>query len=165
VGIKPLFFAAGAHHLVFGSEIKALLASGLVEPELDVDALGQFVSWEYVPAPRTLFRGVHKLDAAECLEVDLADGRFGIRSWWDVPEPDAAAGTRSEAEWAERVEEKLGACVRRQLVSDVPLGAFLSGASPRRSTASTSSCGSWRIRSRTSRSSRRSWSRGWRAGR
>jgi asparagine synthase (glutamine-hydrolysing) len=127
VGIKPLFFAAGAHHLVFGSEIKALLASGLVEPELDVDALGQFVSWEYVPAPRTLFRGVHKLDAAECLEVDLADGRFGIRSWWDVPEPDAAAGTRSEAEWAERVEEKLGACVRRQLVSDVPLGAFLSG--------------------------------------
>jgi asparagine synthase (glutamine-hydrolysing) len=127
VGIKPLFFAAGAHHLVFGSEIKALLASGLVEPELDVDALGQFVSWEYVPAPRTLFRGVRKLDAAECLEVDLADGRWGIRSWWDVPEPDAAAGTRSEAEWAERVEEKLGACVRRQLVSDVPLGAFLSG--------------------------------------
>jgi len=125
LGIKPLFWAHEGAHLVFASEIKALLASPHVSRRLDVDALGQFVAWEYVPAPRTLLAGVHKLDAACLLELDLADGRRELRRYWELPPP--VADARPDAEWAERVDAKLRECVRRQLVSDVPLGAFLSG--------------------------------------
>ncbi len=130
LGIKPLFWARTARHVVFGSEVKALLASKLVAPELDPDALGQFLSWEYVPAPATLFRGVHKLEPGGALEIDLASGEVETWSWWDVPPAGANAGDgppASENDWLDAVDAKIGECVQRQLVSDVPLGAFLSG--------------------------------------
>jgi asparagine synthase (glutamine-hydrolysing) len=134
VGIKPLFWARTTRHLVFGSEIKALLASDLVPRELDLDSLGQFMSWEYVPAPQTLLRGVRKLRPGTMLIVDLAGGGSRSVSWWDVPIGAVSAeGTPSvsapgkTAEWEEAVDDKLRECVQRQLVSDVPLGAFLSG--------------------------------------
>jgi len=128
LGIKPLFYAFTAGHLVFGSEIKALLASGLVAPALDLDALGQFVAWEYVPEPATLFRGVRKLGAGEMLAFDLPARETAPRRWWDVPRPGPVPGDpTTPAEWEEAVDAKVRECVRRQLVSDVPLGAFLSG--------------------------------------
>ncbi len=134
VGIKPLFWARNTRHLVFASEIKALLASDLVPRELDLDSLGQFMAWEYVPAPRTLFKGIRKLRPGTMLIVDLAGGGSRFVSWWDVPEGSgraegapAASAPRKIAEWEEAVDEKLRECVQRQLVSDVPLGAFLSG--------------------------------------
>ena len=74
VGVKPLYYAVHDGTLVFGSEVKVLLASGLVPRELDVDALGQFLAWEYVPGDATLLRHVRKLRAAEMLELDLATG-------------------------------------------------------------------------------------------
>lgn len=123
-GIKPLFWAHNSRHLVFASEIKALLASGRVPPELDLDSLGQFMSWEYVPTPRTLFKDIEKLRPGTMLLVDLASGRSHSVSWWDLP---SGSTNRSVAEWEEAVDEKLKECVQRQLVSDVPLGAFLSG--------------------------------------
>jgi asparagine synthase (glutamine-hydrolysing) len=126
LGIKPVFYALDGERLVFGSEIKALLASGLVERRLDVDALGEFVAWEYVPAPRTLLQDVRKLEAGHLLEVDLASGSGREHAYWDVPlgVPEAA---RSDDEWAARVDAAIGRAVQAQLVSDVPLGAFLSG--------------------------------------
>jgi asparagine synthase (glutamine-hydrolysing) len=128
VGIKPLYWAATAGGLVFGSEVKTVLASGLVDRGVDLDALGQFMAWEYVPAPATLLRSVRKLAPAELMEVDLDSGERSIRRWWDVPAParsqDDPAG---EADWEDALDAKLRECVRRQLVSDVPLGAFLSG--------------------------------------
>ena len=125
LGIKPLFFAHTARHLVFGSEVKSLLASGLIERELDLDALGQFLAWEYVPAPQTLLRSVRKLDAAELLEIGL-DGYVDRRIYWDLPAPDTTPSV-SDEEWIDRVDDALAASVKRQLISDVPLGAFLSG--------------------------------------
>jgi asparagine synthase (glutamine-hydrolysing) len=126
LGIKPLYYAFSPTHLVWGSEIKALLASNLVGRDLDMDALGQFLSWEYVPGEATLFRGIRKLGAGCYLELDLDQPRCEPAQYWDVPKSAETLG-RSEAEWIEAVDAKLASCVQRQLVSDVPLGAFLSG--------------------------------------
>ncbi|MFL5496543.1 MAG: asparagine synthase (glutamine-hydrolyzing), partial [Gemmatimonadales bacterium] len=129
-GIKPLYYALTPRHLVFGSEVKAVLASGLTGRSLDLDALGQFLAWEYVPAPATLLQEVRKLQPAEMLEVDLATSQVERRTWWRLPAPDSPSdGTlpRTSGEWEEAVDAKVRESVRRQLVSDVPLGAFLSG--------------------------------------
>lgn len=126
IGIKPLYYALSPKHLVFGSELKSLLASGLVERRLDADALGQLLAWEYVPAPATLLAGVRKLHPSETLVVDLRTGAARSRRYWDLPPPEADPSV-SAGEWGDRIEEAVGRAVRRQMVSDVPLGAFLSG--------------------------------------
>jgi asparagine synthase (glutamine-hydrolysing) len=126
LGIKPLFFARTPTHLVFASEIKAILAAGRVRRELDPVALRQFLAWEYVPGPRTLFAGIRKLDPGAMLEIDLESGQVEERSWWRLPVA-APGGKRTSSDWQEALDAKIGECVRRQLVSDVPLGAFLSG--------------------------------------
>jgi asparagine synthase (glutamine-hydrolysing) len=127
IGVKPLFYARAGRRLVFGSEVKSLLASGLLDRELDLDALQQFLAWEYVPAPATLLRGVRKLEPAGVLDVDL--DRFELRTacYWDLPAAGEDAVPRTAGEWEEAVDEQVALSVQRQLVSDVPLGAFLSG--------------------------------------
>jgi asparagine synthase (glutamine-hydrolysing) len=128
IGIKPLYFARTDSHVVFGSEPKALLASRLVPRDLDYDALAQFLAWEYVPAPGTLFQAMRKLRPAELLEISLDTGTTHASSYWDVPPSTGGGAPRAtDGEWEEALAAKVGECVRRQLVSDVPLGAFLSG--------------------------------------
>jgi asparagine synthase (glutamine-hydrolysing) len=134
VGIKPLYYAIGAKHLVFGSEVKALLASGLVRKELDYDALGEFLTWEYVSGSGTLIEAIRKLEPAHTLEVELtgpdAQPKIRLDSFWDVPEPFTAPNdSRNGATvpWTDAVDDAIRRSVQRQLVSDVPLGAFLSG--------------------------------------
>jgi len=133
LGIKPLYWTLAGGCLVFGSEIKALLASGLVQPQLNIDAVPQFLAWEYVPGPATLFSGIHKLEPGSMLEVDLEAAATGgavpqPRTWWDLPFVDGGAGAkRSAGDWEDAVDATLRACVQRHLVADVPLGAFLSG--------------------------------------
>lgn len=131
-GVKPLYWCrTGEGGLAFGSEVKALLAAPGVRPELDVDALGQFLAWEYVPAPRTLMEGVEKLRPGHRLQVDL-DG-FGVSTdrWYSLlsaaGDLDASDLPSDDGEWEEAVDARLRASVRGQMVSDVPLGAFLSG--------------------------------------
>jgi asparagine synthase (glutamine-hydrolysing) len=126
VGIKPLYYLCTPRFIAWGSEIKAILATGLAERELDVDALAEYLAWEYVPGRRTLFKSIRKLEPAQLIEIDLARPSCEPRSYWDVP---AQAEDRrvSERDWEQRVDETLRDCVQRQLVSDVPLGAFLSG--------------------------------------
>jgi asparagine synthase (glutamine-hydrolysing) len=127
-GIKPLYYAYVDGRLVFGSEVKALLAAGIVPRELDLDALGEFLSWEYVPAPRTLLRGIRKLLPGGMLELDLTGGQLRESTWWEPAAVNGSSGLpASEPEWEEAIDAKVGEVVRRQLVSDVPLGAFLSG--------------------------------------
>jgi len=128
LGIKPLFYSLDHKRLVFGSEIKAVLASGLVQRRLDVDRLGQFLAWEYVPGPGTLLQDIRKLEAGCMLDVDLTAGRAAHRPFWDLPLAVHEDTARlSDADWIDRVDEQLRRSVRSQLVSDVPLGAFLSG--------------------------------------
>lgn len=126
VGIKPLYYAFTRDCLVWGSEIKALLASGLINRDLDIDALGQFMAWEYCPGETTLLRTVRKLLPGHLLVLDLQTAHRAIRRYWSPPL--AEEGDRlDDADWIEQVDEALRSAVRRQLVSDVPLGAFLSG--------------------------------------
>lgn len=125
IGIKPFYYAFTGKHLVWGSEIKTVLASGLVDRTLDLDALGEFFAWEYVPGRATLFKEIRKLEPGEMMVIDLQNPRCEPYAYWDVPQVDEES--LSEAEWADRVDEQLRKAVQMQLVSDVPLGAFLSG--------------------------------------
>jgi asparagine synthase (glutamine-hydrolysing) len=123
LGEKPLFYAlVPGRTLVFGSELKAVLADPEVEATLDVAALHQYLSLLYVPAPRSIYREIRKLPAAHYLHV--AHGAVRIAEYWDVPLPPAGEPARAATE---ALRERLGEAVRLQLRSDVPLGAFLSG--------------------------------------
>jgi asparagine synthase (glutamine-hydrolysing) len=127
VGIKPLYYALGPEGLVFGSEVKVVLASGRVPRRLDVDGLAQYLSWEYVPGAGTLLKDIRRLEPARSLELDLVTGRSTVRRFWDPLSAAGDASVRTDAEWEDEVDAVVRRCVRSQLVSDVPLGAFLSG--------------------------------------
>jgi asparagine synthase (glutamine-hydrolysing) len=125
LGIKPLYYAFTNSHLVFGSEIKTLLASGLVPRRLDSEGLADFLAWEYVPGAGTLLRDIRKLEPGHLLAVDSSCPRCTPSAFWDIPHGEEVKA--SVGEWRERVEAQVRESVQRQLVSDVPLGAFLSG--------------------------------------
>jgi len=122
-GVKPLYWWSDGRRLAAASEIGALLASGLVSPEVDPIALDHFLAWRFVPSPRTLFAGVSKLPPASFLVA----GEDGVRvtSYREAPDPpfEDAAPAELEVELRARFEQ----AVERQMMSDVPYGAFLSG--------------------------------------
>ncbi|MFN2453432.1 MAG: asparagine synthase (glutamine-hydrolyzing) [Pyrinomonadaceae bacterium] len=129
LGIKPLYYAhlqnGDRDAFVFASEIKAILASNLVRPEIDTAALDQYLTFLWTPDPHTVFRGIRKLAPAHALTFQL--GRdVEMREWWDVSFDEIEEG-RSEAWWQERVLETLDRVVQMEMVADVPLGSFLSG--------------------------------------
>ncbi|HEV2705896.1 MAG TPA: asparagine synthase (glutamine-hydrolyzing) [Pyrinomonadaceae bacterium] len=135
LGVKPLYYAVAARgtkaqdgeaasSLVFASEIKGVLASGLVARELDPTGLHQQLTFLWTPDPQTLFRGVLKLPPAHVLV--WRDGEARVSEWWDVSFAEIEEG-RSEEWWRERVLETLERVVRMEMVADVPLGSFLSG--------------------------------------
>jgi asparagine synthase (glutamine-hydrolysing) len=123
LGIKPIYLYRDAHRLAFASEAKALLALPGIPAEIDSTALHSYLSLGYVAAPLSIFRGVSKLPPASMLIVE--GGRVDERRYWRVPaEIDRGPG---EDEWVERMRARLDESVRMQMVSDVPIGAFLSG--------------------------------------
>jgi asparagine synthase (glutamine-hydrolysing) len=126
LGIKPLFYAVTDTGLVFGSEIKALLAAGLPR-SLDPAALHDYLTFDFVPGPRTMFAGIRKLPAGHLLTWDAAAG-VEVRRWWSFPPqgevpPEARDVPTATAALRARLED----AVRATMVSDVPVGAFLSG--------------------------------------
>ena len=122
VGIKPLFVYRDTRVLVFGSEIKALLAHPAVSRSLDPPALSDFLTYQYIPAPRTAFAGIRKLPAAHVMTVE--DGRVASRRYWTLPEEGPA---QPEERFCEEVRATFEEAVRLHMRSDVPVGAFLSG--------------------------------------
>ncbi len=127
IGIKPLYYSYTGHHLVFGSEIKSLLQSGLIDPALNMAGLAEFLSWEYVPGKATLIRGIHKLLPGEMLSIDLKEPSCFPESFWDIPRQAGTEVHLSDGEWEERILAQIKQSTRMQMISDVPLGAFLSG--------------------------------------
>jgi asparagine synthase (glutamine-hydrolysing) len=123
-GKKPLYYAERDGQLLFGSELKSLLESPACPRELDFDALTRYLALEYVPAPYSIFAGVRKLPGGHVLT--WRDGRSSVSRYWELPFADADDG-RSDEEYVEEFRFLLGEAVRRRLMSDVPLGAFLSG--------------------------------------
>jgi len=124
LGIKPMYYAEGDDILVFGSELKAVLASGLVRAEIDVDALDQLLALGFVPGPRTLLRGVKKLEPGHRLVVE--NGSVRSEPFWEFPAPKTITD-RSDEEWRREFLDLLRDAVRIRLMSDVPLGSMLSG--------------------------------------
>lgn len=125
VGIKPLFYSLYRGSLYFASEIKSLLAAGGSARELDPLGVDQLLTFEYTASPTTLFKDVRKLPAGSWLS--WRDGSVQQGVFWSLPDPAAPALVGPVTEIAERLRHSLTEAVRRQLVSDVPLGAFLSG--------------------------------------
>jgi len=129
LGIKPLYYALlEDRSLVFGSELKALLVHPRVRREVDPRALDFFLTLEYVPAPLSIFRGIAKLPAGHWLAYQ--DGRVEVKKYWDIEAAAEAPGEpkkESLPEVMDRLYELLKESVKLRLVSDVPLGAFLSG--------------------------------------
>jgi asparagine synthase (glutamine-hydrolysing) len=139
LGKKPLYYALGrgggwaaapvgrerepATRLVFGSELKALIAHGAVPREVSPDAVAKYLAVEYVPAPHSIFKHVHKLPAAHVAVLD--ESGFRARRYWELPA--ARDEGLSEDAAAERLIELLDAAVAKRLVADVPVGVFLSG--------------------------------------
>jgi asparagine synthase (glutamine-hydrolysing) len=130
VGIKPLYYfyepATGTRpgSFIFSSEVKAILATGIVERALDTEALNQFLTFLWAPDPNTLFKGIRTLPPAHVLTFKEDEIKLG--EWWDVSFDDIETG-RSEAWWQEQVLETLDRVVNMEMVADVPLGSFLSG--------------------------------------
>lgn len=121
LGIKPLYYWS-ADKLVFGSELKALMHHPDVPRQVDLAALDLFLTLEYIPAPRTIYEGVFKLLPGHRLVVEK--GKLKVTQYWDVPYQPIR---QSEAECTEILSGLIKESVRLRLISDVPLGAFLSG--------------------------------------
>ena len=127
VGKKPLFYAQFGDHFLFASELQGLLADKRVPREVDPPAIDAYLSYGYVPAPRAAFKGVYKLPPAHYLTLDLKQTGFEkrIERYWALDyEPKLRI---DEDEACEVLREKMTEAVRLRMISDVPLGAFLSG--------------------------------------
>jgi asparagine synthase (glutamine-hydrolysing) len=127
LGIKPLYWTVVNGRLLFGSEIKAILESGLVATEANEQALPELLSTRYLSGEETLFRGIRRLMPGHTLVYE--DGEVTIRQYWDVPtgEVDPELARLPERDLVGRFRELLEDAVRTRLMADVPLGMFLSG--------------------------------------
>jgi len=129
LGIKPLYYALlDDRTLVFGSELKAVLVHPRIKRDVEPRALDLFLTLEYIPAPLSIFRGIHKLPAGHWLAYK--DGRVEVKKYWDVEAaavPEGGSRERNLPDIMDRLYELLKESVKLRLVSDVPLGAFLSG--------------------------------------
>lgn len=126
LGIKPLYYAQTAVAFIFASELKAMLASGLISREVDPAGLVGYLQLGSVPNPRTIYRAVQGLPPASIIQFPLAQMRRPQpETYWELPQDEDASITPAAAQ--EQIAALLAEAVRIRLVSDVPLGAFLSG--------------------------------------
>jgi asparagine synthase (glutamine-hydrolysing) len=123
-GIKPLYLAKVPEGYVFGSEIKSLLASGVVPDDIDWQALDEYLTYTFISAPRSIYSHIRKVAPATIVTIDHR-GEVRSFSYWNIPEPTEVDA--HESVWIERIESALQEAVHSHLVSDVPVGAFLSG--------------------------------------
>jgi len=127
LGVKPLYWALVKGRLLFGSEIKAILASGLIAARPNERVLPELLATRYTSTTETLFEGIHKLLPGHCLTFE--SGRVHVWQYWDVPREgtDPELARLPERELVERFRSLLEESVRLRLMADVPLGLFLSG--------------------------------------
>jgi asparagine synthase (glutamine-hydrolysing) len=124
-GVKPFYYHHDGESFAFASEIKALLQVPGIEAELDPESLHQYLTFLWVPDPKTMFRGIFKLPAGHY--ATFRNGELRITQYWDLTFPDANhVCVRSEGDLADEVRERFRHSVQSQMISDVPIGAFLS---------------------------------------
>ena len=125
IGVKPLYYSASADGLAFGSEIKALLAARKDRPGVNWQAIYDYFTFLYIPGPQTAFEGIEQLPPAHTLLYDFESRRCTLTPYWHVDRSDIARAAKADVE--EVLYSKVLGAVQRELVSDVPLGVFLSG--------------------------------------
>lgn len=125
LGIKPLYYRYDGRTLLFGSEIKTILAYPGVHPEFDSSTLAEYLAFGYLSGEQTMYAGIRKLMPGHTLSVDES-GELQIRQYWDLT-INADDGSRPAASYVSQYREQLEQCVASHLMSDVPLGVFLSG--------------------------------------
>jgi len=126
LGIKPFYYWWDGRLFAFASEIKALLAHPEISARLNQDAVAEYLAFGYGSNEQTLFHGIRKLMPGHWLRLDARAGRLEIERYWDLP-PNEARESYDEREWTAECRRRLEETVRMRLMSDVPLGAFLSG--------------------------------------
>ncbi len=128
-GVKPLYYYVGRDKIAFASELKSLLQDNTISRELNHQALNDYLSLLYVPAPQSIFTSIKKLPPGHVLEY--IDGELSLQQNWSIPykapEEDRPLTAKEVQQYAIGIHERLQEAVRRRLISDVPLGAFLSG--------------------------------------
>src|SRR5262249_25445100 len=118
-GIKPLVYSWDGQRLLFASEIKGILEDPTIPRDLDLDALGQYLTFHYIPAPRTIFASIRKLPPASTLVLSLDGGQPMVSQYWSLRfAPDDRV---MEREWVERLRAELRDAVRCHMISDVPI--------------------------------------------
>jgi len=123
LGIKPLYYSAPSDRFLFASEIKSIVKSGLIEPEPDLEAIDLYLSFGYVPPPWTILKDIHALLPGHCIHV--RDAQVTVKKWWSFPEEGTTQCPLNEI--IPQVRHLLEESIRLHQVSDVPIGAFLSG--------------------------------------
>jgi asparagine synthase (glutamine-hydrolysing) len=123
LGINPFKYFYDGKRFLFASELKAILTDTTVPREPDLEAIDEYLTYQFVPSPKTGFKGIAKLPAAHYLT--LKDGKLSIRRYWNLSYKEK--DDLSEEEWVERIRDKINEAVKLRMISDAPLGAFLSG--------------------------------------
>ncbi len=125
IGKKPFKYYKDDNVFLFGSELKAILTQSEYRPKRDDEAIFHYLTYQYVPAPLTGFQGICKLEPAHYLLLDTTTGKMETQRYWQLDYSRKLA--ISEEEWKERIINKLDESVKLRMISDVPVGAFLSG--------------------------------------
>lgn len=123
LGEKPLKYFYNGKDFIFASEVKGILPVLAEKPQIDLDAVNDFLTLSYVPAPKTGFKDIYKLPPASYFF--FKDGKISIRKYWSLDFSKKL--DLSESDWEDLLEEEIDRAVSERLVSDVPIGAFLSG--------------------------------------
>ena len=127
-GEKPLYWGRQGNLALFGSECTSLLCHSHFSPALDEEAIERYFAWGYIPSPRSLYTDIRKLEPGSSLLHDLSTGKDTITNWWRFRiEPDAGPLERPQHELEAEFRRLMNQAVDRRLVSDVPIGVFLSG--------------------------------------
>lgn len=126
-GIKPLYYAQQNGRFVFASEIKGILASGLYTPDVNWQGVHDYFTYLYVPCPETIFREIYQVPPAHTLQIDLRSNETELSCYWDFDAESTRNGHVDYDETKERLRDLLSDATARQMISDVPLGVFLSG--------------------------------------
>lgn len=133
LGEKPLYYGRLGTRLLFGSELKALRAAARESLDIDPEALAEFMRFGYVPGPRTIYRGVHKLPPGHWLRISASGDERGVPvAYWSLDDTrrdasETELASADDGQLVDMLEQRLAEAIRLQMVSDVPLGAFLSG--------------------------------------
>ena len=129
IGVKPLYYTTADGSLIFGSEIKPILSVDTVPRKVDSKQILTLMTLQYVPTPDTLFKGIRKLPAGHTLVCQ--SGKIAIKPFWELPRISTVTGEKVDSDQEKSLVEELRfkffASIKEQLMSDVPLGAFLSG--------------------------------------